>query len=128
MNMDMFRLCAVVVASALFGVLLRKQAPEQAFLAALAVCAGVGLYALPYVAAIRAELESLCSGPALAGLPYVFKALGICLLTQASARICADYGQSALSAQLETAGKLAVLVVSLPLVRELLRAVAALLQ
>ena len=48
-------------------------------------------------------------------------------LAQTSARICADYGQGALSLQVETAGKFAVLLVSLPLIRQLLSIIAGLL-
>ncbi|MBR6874084.1 MAG: hypothetical protein IKN17_11330 [Ruminococcus sp.] len=50
-------------------------------------------------------------------LRMIFKGLGICYITVISADICRDSGQSALAAQIEIAGKLAMTVTALPLFR-----------
>ncbi len=48
-------------------------------------------------------------------LRIIFKALGICYLTQLGCDICRDCGESAIASQLELFGKAALLIVSLPL-------------
>ena len=48
----------------------------------------------------------------------MIKAIGICFLTRLAGDICRDSGESALAVQAETAGKAALLMVSLPLFEE----------
>ena len=48
----------------------------------------------------------------------LFKALGICYLTQFAADSCRDAGESALAVKAEIAGRIAVLLISLPLLSQ----------
>ena len=56
----------------------------------------------------RANLSDEFSG-------VLFKALGICIVTQLAGDVCRDAGESAIASKVEMAGKLAVLISSLPL-------------
>lgn len=73
-----------------------------------------------------AQMQALCSRAlALTGLPAALftplaKVIGISLVTHFSCALCADAGQSALSALLGTAGAVCALVCALPLVSALL--------
>ena len=73
-----------------------------------------------------AQMQALCSRAlALTGLPAALvtplaKVIGISLVTRCSCALCADAGQSALSALLGTAGAVCALVCALPLVSALL--------
>ncbi len=73
-----------------------------------------------------AQMQALCSRAlALTGLPAALftplaKVIGISLVTRFSCALCADAGQSALSALLGTAGAVCALVCVLPLVSALL--------
>lgn len=73
-----------------------------------------------------AQMQALCSRAlALTGLPAALftplaKVIGISLVTRFSCALCADAGQSALSALLGTAGTVCALVCALPLVSALL--------
>lgn len=51
---------------------------------------------------------------------YLLKAFGICLLTKFSAELCIDFGQSSLSGKVEMAGKIAIFLLSFPLIEEIL--------
>lgn len=72
------------------------------------------------------QMQALCSRAlALTGLPAALftplaKVIGISLVTRFSCALCADAGQSALSALLGTAGAVCALVCALPLVSALL--------
>ena len=48
----------------------------------------------------------------------VFKALGVCLLTQLAADACRDAGETGLAAKAELTGKFALLTLALPLFRK----------
>lgn len=73
-----------------------------------------------------AQMQELCSRAlALTGLPAALfvplaKVIGISLVARFSCALCADAGQSALSALLGTAGAVCALVCALPLVSALL--------
>ena len=80
-----------------------------------------------------AQMQALCSRAlALTGLPAALftplaKVIGISLVTHFSCALCADAGQSALSALLGTAGAVCALVCALPLVSALLDLVEGIL-
>ncbi len=50
----------------------------------------------------------------------LFKALGIAILTQICADICRECGESALSTGVELTGKIEILLISLPMITEIL--------
>lgn len=54
-------------------------------------------------------------------LETLLKALGICMLSQITANICKDCGENALSTGIEMAGRIAVLIMALPIASELIR-------
>ncbi|MBC8545486.1 stage III sporulation protein AD [Clostridiaceae bacterium NSJ-31] len=60
-------------------------------------------------------------------IEILIKSLGICFITQIACDTCKDAGQGAIATKLEIAGKLSILVLSLPLFQSLLTIVAELL-
>lgn len=52
-------------------------------------------------------------------ISIVFKALGICILTQIASDLCRDCGESALATKTELAGKIAILAVAMPMITSL---------
>ena len=61
-------------------------------------------------------------------LKIIFKGLGICYLTQFACDFCKDCGENALASQAELAGKIAMLIISLPLFNALIEIVKTLLK
>lgn len=123
---DSFRLSALALTAALLTLVVKKQSPELALVLTLCACALGAGWILSYVRPIltlakslaeRAELDGTLTAP-------LWKCLGLGLLTEISASVCDDAGQSALAKLVELGGGLLCLVVSLPL----LQAVLALIQ
>ena len=70
-------------------------------------------------------LEQLCSTMELTGLTgdyaaVLFKAVGICLLTQLAGDVCRDSGESSIASKIELAGRAAILLTAMPLIQEVL--------
>ena len=70
-------------------------------------------------------LEQLRSTMELAGLTgdyaaILFKAVGICLLTQLAGDVCRDSGESSIASKIELAGRAAILLTAMPLIQEVL--------
>lgn len=57
-------------------------------------------------------------------LTILFKALGICYVTQFACDVCRDSGENALATQAELAGKVSLLIIALPLFNTLADIVA----
>ena len=110
----------VAVIAAFLAVVLRRHAPEQA----LAVGLVGGLLILGAVVSsagpLFRELQELLSAGGLSGeyVTVLFKALGVCLITQLASDACRDAGEQGLSAKAELAGKFALLMLALPLFRK----------
>ena len=70
-------------------------------------------------------LEQLRSTMELTGLTgdyaaILFKAVGICLLTQLAGDVCRDSGESSIASKIELAGRAAILLAAMPLIQEVL--------
>lgn len=70
-------------------------------------------------------LEQLRSTMELTGLTgdyaaILFKAVGICLLTQLAGDVCRDSGESSIASKIDLAGRAAILLTAMPLIQEVL--------
>ena len=61
-------------------------------------------------------------------LDILLRSLGICYLTNLAADICRDSGEGTLATQMETAGKLALLLLSLPLFEQAVQLALSLIE
>lgn len=126
--MDIVSVIGIGVVAAVLAVLLRQYRPEFAIFVSLG--AGIILMLLcctslvPAVEQLRAMLDMSSMPTQYAEV--LFKALGICLITQVACDACKDAGENAIGAKVELAGRVGVLVVSLPLFQQVLSIVYSL--
>lgn len=114
-------IAAVAVITAFLAVMLRRSHPEQAMgvtliAGVLMVTAAIGAMA-PLFGDIRTMLEA--SGLTGDYTQILFKALGICVITQLASDACRDAGEQGLAAKTELAGKLTLLALALPLFQKI---------
>lgn len=98
-------------------VLLRQYKPEYALLVSL-ICSVLIFLAvlqelLPAIDRIRTMMEA--SGIEGQYIEILLKALGVCFITQIASDSCRDAGESAIASRVELAGKLALVVLALPM-------------
>lgn len=126
---QLFTLVGLGLVAAVMAVTLRQHKPEFALLVSLGagilILTGVVQGILPVVEQIESIFRSTSMPTAY--LQVLFKALGICFLTQIACDACKDAGEGAIGSKVELAGKVAVLVVSLPLFAQVLTIVRGLL-
>ncbi len=114
--MDIGVCCGILAITAFLTALLRQHRPE--FALGISVVAGAGVTLL-LVGVLAEPLQTASSWLEKGGvdeemITLLLKALGICLLTQATADVCRDAGDSSLAARAEFVGKGALLVLILP--------------
>ena len=112
---------AVAVIAAFLAVMLRRTHPEQGM--AVSLVAGILLLiaVLSTVAPLVSDITDLLEKSGLTGeyTRILFKALGVCLVTQLAADACRDAGEQGLAAKAEFAGKLMLLTLALPLFQKI---------
>ncbi|MCI9413684.1 MAG: stage III sporulation protein AD [Clostridiales bacterium] len=127
--MEVAAVVGLTVAAAFLAVILRQQRPEYAL--AIGLMAGVAILTLIITKAVPVfnslkELLDKASLPVEYGA-VLFKALGVCLLTQLASDACEDAGEKALAAKAELAGKVALLILALPLFQKVAEMAASLM-
>ncbi len=120
--MEIFKILAICIITAVLAVVLKHQKGEYALMVALAGGTVVTLYILKGVLApieyINTKLFN--NGINIEYFAVALKALGIGYVTGFIADICRDSGQASLAAKAELAGKCAIFIISLPLIAAVL--------
>ncbi len=123
--MELLSLAAFLAASAIVSMSLRPVSPVFARQTAFAAGA---LALLKVIAVLSGALDEIrriaeLGGIAPAAVSTVFKAVGIAYLTRAAASVCRDAGETALGETAETAGRVLLMLIALPIVRSIAEAV-----
>ena len=120
MSMDLFGVAVFCITAAVLALMLRQYRPEYAVFVSLAC--RVVLYLLQGIAQVVERLEDLFADSLLSGelVGVVMKCLGVCILTELAGQTCRDAGEDAIGAKVELAGKVTLVLVSLPLFERLL--------
>ena len=118
--MNFLSICGLALADMLFLLLIRRFSPELAPPLSLCLTVLLTLAALAATVPLLSYLQELELGKFDAYLPYLMKSVGISLISSTAADLCRDCGESSIAAKLEMLGKCEIVVLSLPLLRELL--------
>lgn len=107
-----------------------KYSKEQAVLLVLAVTVMIFLNIADSIPSVLDKMDTLMaySGLDREYVTILFKALGICWLTQFASDICRDCGETAISSAAEIFGKIQLMVLSLPLFESLIDVVTGILE
>ena len=128
--MNIASIVAVALISAALVVLLRKNAPE--FAMPVSVVASVIILIVVIVMGnnIFISVEEIAETAGINSdyLKVLFKALGVCYITQIGKDACIDCGETALADKVDLAGKITITSLSLPLILEVLKLITELVK
>lgn len=115
--MNIFQIVGVALITAILTLLLKKYHKEYAIIAAIV---GGAVLLLSIIFALSPAIEQIKSwfsstGLVSDGIGILLRAMGICFITQFASDTCKDAGESALASKVELAGKVAVVLIALPL-------------
>lgn len=127
--MNILTIIGIGLVAAIMCLVLRQYRPEYAMLLSLATGVFIFLALLSDITEITSGIQNLLGETPMptAYMGILLKALGICFLTQIACDACKDAGESAISSKIEIAGKVAVLLISLPLFEQVLSIVSSLM-
>lgn len=113
---------ALCVVAALLALVLKRGTPELGLLLTLGAAAAVLLALLAQLGEVVDFLEELAerSGVSPALFQPLYKTIGIAVVVKTGGSLCRDAGETALAGVVETAGAVCALIVTLPLLRNVL--------
>lgn len=121
MNINIISIAGICIISSIICKLFDSCGKEYALYikiaASVAILALIVIFVSPIIETIHNLYEQANASEEY--LTILFKALGICYITQFTCDICKDSGENALASQAEIAGKIALLILSLPLFNSL---------
>ena len=129
MTGEFFGAAVFCITAAALALVLRQYRPEYAVLVSLGCSVVVLLWIIGGIAQIMEALEGLLDDSLLSRdlVQVVLKCLGVCILTELAGQTCRDAGEASIAAKAELAGKVTLVLVSLPLFERLLQVAETLL-
>lgn len=123
MSIDLFQVAVFCLVATLLAIILRQYRPEYAVFVSLACSVLSVVYLLQGIVQVMEELGGLLENAMLSPdlIQVVIKCLGVCILTELAGQTCRDAGEQAIGAKVELAGKVTLVLVSLPLFERLLK-------
>ena len=119
--MAVFKICAAAILSLFIIIIMREAKSSLTPTLKIAVIIFMAFTALGAYVPMYRQLLDIGSESALAKyMPLIIRSLGVAMLTRICADVCRDGGEGGLAFCVETAGKAEMLVIALPLVRELI--------
>ncbi len=119
--MNPFAVCAFAVAAVGIIAVVRQLRPELSNLAVAAAGVLIFVYILEGIAPFIEFVKTTAADAGVEGyFSIMLKALAISLCCKMSADICRDCGENSLASRVELAGKASIVIISLPVIQQLL--------
>ncbi len=125
----MLAICGIAVTAALASAALRKYTPEISAVTALAGAVIIFLTVLMQIAPLITEMQNLTQQSGI-GSEYgiiLLKTCGICAISRFTSDCCKDNGQQALASRVELAARVTIIIIALPLFKNILAAAVSLI-
>jgi len=125
--MNIFSVCGVAIVTAVLALLVRRHSPQSALLISIGSGVITFLAIVKNIVLTSDELRAILSSGNIRSdyIMILLKALGICFLTEFTCDTVTEAGLLSLSTNISFAGKVLVLVTALPLFKEVLSMVSA---
>lgn len=118
--MDVYKICLIAAGAAIVVTLLKTLRKEFALLTAISAGIVLLVFAAGELAPFFSYVGELCSGSGYSEyFAVLIKAVGVGLIGAICGELCRDVGENSLAMKLDLCVKGALMVLSLPLFREL---------
>lgn len=117
--MDIFKIFAVAITGTVLYLFVKQNKPELAAAVQTATVLVIFVFVLSYAGAIISEIRNLIENYSLKAefISPMIKALGIAVITQITADLCKDNGNSSAGAKVEFAGRILIIAMMLPMLK-----------
>ena len=126
--MNIITICGAAIVTAVLAVMLRSQSPHSAMLLSVAAGAIIILSLLKHLPDTLSGIQSVLADRGInsADIAILLKVMGICFVTEFTCDCVTEAGLLSLSTNISFAGKILVLLTSLPLFQNIINVITTL--
>lgn len=126
--MEVIKIVGVSIFAVIMIIILKNYRPEMALVLSIITGIGIMLYAISKMSAVINVLNDLVSksGVNTDFLLIIIKVIGIAYIVEFGKNVCIDAGQSSIATKLEMAGKVVIVVLTIPLISSLVNVLVGL--
>ena len=127
--MEVVKIGMVGIAGVLLATMLKKEKNEYGMLISLLTCVGIFAFVINKIQVVLAFVERLESMLSIDSsyIAFILKMIGIAYVAGFAIDVCKDAGYAAIGNQIEIFAKIAILVVSLPVLLTFLEVIGNIL-
>lgn len=114
MNLSIVQLVLIAVIGMLAALVCRKQHADFSVLISIGICLFLMFFMVQAFDELLAFIQNLAGYVNLEYVGVLLKLIGIAYICEFAAGLCKDAGYQAISGQIELAGKVAMMVITLP--------------
>ncbi len=128
--MDILAIAALCIVTAIIAKTIQPTNQDIAIVITIAGVAAVALSIIGTISDVLYEVKNLTGISDVSGsyISIVFRVLGICYVCEISSSCCRDCGESALASVIDIAGRVAVSVICMPLIKSFIETVESILE
>lgn len=126
--MEIIKILGVSIFAVIMIIILKGYRPEMALVLSIVTGIGIMLFAIYKMSSVINILNDLVtkSGINKDFLLIIIKVIGIAYIVEFGKNICIDAGQSSIATKLEMAGKVIIVVLTIPLISSLVNVLTGL--
>ena len=126
--MEVIKIVGVSIFAVIMIIILENYRPEMALVLSIITGIGIMLYAISKMSSVINVLNDLVSksGVNTDFLLIIIKVIGIAYIVEFGKNVCIDAGQSSIATKLEMAGKVVIVVLTIPLISSLVNVLVGL--
>ncbi len=126
--MEVIKIVGISIFSVIMIIILKNYRPEMALVLSIITGIGIMLYAISKMSSVINVLNDLISksGVNTDFLLIIIKVIGIAYIVEFGKNVCIDAGQSSIATKLEMAGKVVIVVLTIPLISSLVNVLVGL--
>lgn len=126
--MEVIKIVGISVFAVIMIIILKNYRPEMALVLSIITGIGIMLYAISKMSSVINVLNDLVSksGVNTDFLLVIIKVIGIAYIVEFGKNVCIDAGQSSIATKLEMAGKVVIVVLTIPLISSLVNVLVGL--
>ena len=126
--MEVIKIVGVSIFAVIMIIILKNYRPEMALVLSIITGMGIMLYAISKMSSVINVLNDLVSksGVNTDFLLIIIKVIGIAYIVEFGKNVCIDAGQSSIATKLEMAGKVVIVVLTIPLISSLVNVLVGL--
>lgn len=120
---ELLKISAVGIAGGLLAVTLRKERSDMALLVALVTSVIIALRVVTATGELLGDINDIIAkcGVDIKYFALCIKAVGVAYVSQFGAEILRDSGESAIASKVEAAGKVSILLLTMPVILSFLQ-------